>query len=47
MGLKSEIMCKHRIYGKKIYKNVQFIEACNSYRIWSKKSEQLVYIKIQ
>ena len=41
MGLISEIMCKHTMYGKKIYKNVQFIAACNPYRICSKNIEQV------
>ena len=41
MGLISEKMCKHSIYGEKIYDNVQFIAACNPYRVTSKKLEQV------
>ena len=32
MGLISEMMCKHTIFGKKIKSNVVFIAACNPYR---------------
>ena len=32
MGLISEMMCKHTIFGKKIKPNVVFIAACNPYR---------------
>ncbi len=41
MGLISEMMCKHTIYGEKIYNNIQFIAACNPYRVNSKKLEQV------
>ena len=41
MGLISEMMCKHTIYGNKIYDNIQFIAACNPYRVSSKKLEQV------
>ena len=41
MGLISEMMCKGSIEGKKLKDNVTFIAACNPYRRYEKKIEQI------
>ena len=41
MGLISEMMCKGSIEGKKLKENVTFIAACNPYRRYEKKIEQI------
>ncbi len=41
MGLISEMMCKGTIQGKQLKDNVTFIAACNPYRRYEKKIEQI------
>ena len=41
MGLISEMMCKGIIQGEKLKDNVTFIAACNPYRRYEKKIEQV------
>jgi energy-coupling factor transporter ATP-binding protein EcfA2 len=41
MGLISELMCKHSLYGEKIKENVIFIAACNPYRKATKISKDV------
>jgi DNA polymerase III delta prime subunit len=44
-GLLTEIMCEHRVQGKKIRKNVSFIGACNPYRKKIIKQDNTALIK--
>ena len=41
IGLISEMMCKGTIQGKQLKDNVTFIAACNPYRRYEKKIEQV------
>ena len=46
-GLITEIMCEHRVQGKKIKSNVAFIGACNPYRKKTTEQETNALIKTQ